>query len=215
MLKVLLVDDEPSVIQLLENLIDWKSWGYTICGTASNGEEALEILKQSNPHLAIVDINMPRLNGLQLLHQASEILYLRTKFIILSAYNDFEYAKTAMRYGVCDYILKPIDDEEMIPTLKRVRKQIDNDIGTLESEVNKLKFAASNYINKIIKYENSEELLERCKRILNLNDNKEMIAAVLAEEIYDVMKSQQPYNEERYSNKLSKLLDMMKSFKLL
>ncbi|HEY5583364.1 MAG TPA: response regulator [Ruminiclostridium sp.] len=179
MLKVLLVDDEPSVIQLLENLIDWKSWGYTICGTASNGEEALEILKQSNPHLAIVDINMPRLNGLQLLHQASEILYLRTKFIILSAYNDFEYAKTAMRYGVCDYILKPIDDEEMIPTLKRVRKQIDNDIGTLESEVNKLKFAASNYINKIIKYENSEELLERCKRILNLNDNNSFRCALV------------------------------------
>jgi len=114
--------------------------GYTICGTASNGEDALEILKQSNPHLAIIDIHMPRSNGLQLLHQASEILYLRTKFINLSAYNDFEYAKTAMRYGVSDYILKPIDDDELIPALKKVRNQIDNEIGTLESEANKMKF---------------------------------------------------------------------------
>ena len=49
MLKVLLADDEPAVIQLLENLVDWETLGYTICGTASNGEDALKILKQSNP----------------------------------------------------------------------------------------------------------------------------------------------------------------------
>jgi len=179
MLKVLLVDDESSVIQLLENLVDWGSLGYSICGTASNGEDALEIIKQSNPHLAIVDIRMPKINGLQLLHQASEILHLRTKFIILSAYSDFEYAKTAMRYGVCDYILKPIDDDELLPALKRVRDQIDNEIGTLESEANKAKFAASNYINRIIKDEISEELIERCKHILGLkNDNSFRCALV-------------------------------------
>jgi len=170
MLKVLLVDDEPSVIQLLENLVDWESLGYTICGTASNGEDALEILKQSNPHLAIVDIRMPKINGLQLLQQASEILHLRTKFIILSAYSDFEYAKTAMRYGVCDYILKPIDDDGLLPSLIRARDQIDKEIGTLESEVSKLKFTASNYINRIIKDEISEELIERCKHILGLKN---------------------------------------------
>ncbi len=171
MLKVLLVDDEPSVIQLLENLIDWESLGYDICGRAQNGEDALEILKQSNPHLAIIDIRMPKINGLQLLRQASEILYLRTKFIILSSYNDFEYARTSMRYGVSDYILKPIDDEEVVPVLKRVTNQIVNEISGLESEASKLKFAASNYINRLIKDESSEELIERCKRILNLNNN--------------------------------------------
>ena len=171
MFKVLLVDDEPSVIQLLENLVDWESLGYSICGTASNGEEALEILKQSNPHLAIIDIRMPKINGLQLLQQASEILYLRTKFIVLSAYNDFEYAKTVMRYRVSDYILKPIDDEELIPALKRVREQIDKEVGTLESKTNKLKFATSNYINRIIKDESSEEVIERCNSILGLKNN--------------------------------------------
>jgi len=179
MYKVLLVDDEPSVIQLLENLVDWGSLGYEICGTSSNGEDALEILKQSNPHLAIVDIRMPRLNGLQLLQQASEILHLRTKFIILSAYNDFEYAKTAMRYGVSDYILKPIDDEELLPALKRVRDKIDNEIGTVESQANKRKFATSNYINRMIKDEISEELIERCKRILGLNDNNSFRCALV------------------------------------
>ncbi|MBW9172418.1 response regulator [Clostridium estertheticum] len=179
MFKVLLADDEPAVIQLLENLVDWESLGYTICGTASNGEDALEILKQSNPHLAIIDIHMPRINGLQLLHQASEILYLRTKFIILSAYNDFEYAKTAMRYGVDDYILKPIDDDELIPALKKVRNQIDNEIGTLESKANKMKFVASNYINRIIKDEISEEFIERCKRILRLDDNSSFRCALV------------------------------------
>lgn len=171
MLKVLLADDEYSVIQLLGNLIDWESFGYTICGTASNGEEALEILKQSNPHLAIIDIRMPKVNGLQLLQQASEILYLRTKFIVLSAYSDFEYAKTAMRYGVSDYILKPIDDEELIPAIKKVRNQIQSEIRTLEAEANKRKFAVSNHINKIIKDGNSEEIIKRCKLMLHLEDS--------------------------------------------
>ena len=179
MLKVLLVDDEPSVIQLLENLIDWASLGYDICGRAQNGEDALEILKQSNPHLAIIDIRMPRINGLQLLRQASEILYLRTKFIILSSYNDFEYAKTSMRYGVSDYILKPIDDEEVVPVLKRVTNQILTEISSLESEASKLKFAASNYINRLIKDESSDELIERCKRILGLNHNNSFRCALV------------------------------------
>ena len=179
MFKVLLVDDEPSVIQLLEKLIDWESLGYIICGTASNGEEALAILKQCNPHLAIVDIQMPRINGLQLLHQASEILYLRTKFIMLSAYSDFEYAKIAMGYRVSDYILKPIDDEELIPALEIVRNQINNEIGTLESKANKLKFAANNYINRMIKDEISDELIERCKRILRLENNNSFRCALV------------------------------------
>jgi two-component system response regulator YesN len=179
MLKVLLVDDEPSVIQLLEDLIDWKSMGFEICGTASNGEEALELLKQSNPHLAIIDIRMPRLDGLQLLQQASKILYLRTKFIVLSAYSDFGYARTAMRYGVSDYILKPIDDDELVPALIKVREQIDNEIGTLEAEVNKLKYAASNYINRIIKDEISEELIESCKRILKFKEDKSFRCALV------------------------------------
>jgi two-component system response regulator YesN len=179
MLKVLLVDDEPSVIQLLKDLIDWQSMGYEICGTASNGEDALKILKQSNPHLAIIDIRMPRIDGLQLLQQASEILYLRTKFIVLSAYSDFDYARTAMRYGVSDYILKPIDDEEVVPALIKVKEQIDNEIGTLESEANKLKFAASNYINRIIKDEISEELMESCKRMLKFKEDKSFRCALV------------------------------------
>ncbi|OPJ61390.1 response regulator transcription factor [Clostridium oryzae] len=179
MLKVLLVDDEPSVIQLLENVIDWKTLGFTICGTASNGEDALEILKQSNPHLAIIDIRMPGMNGLQLLKAASEILYLRTKFVILSAYNDFQYAKTAMRYGAVDYILKPIDDDEVVPVLERVKKQIDIELSAREAEVNKLKFAANNYINRLIKDEASEGLNKRCKRILRVRDNDVLKCALI------------------------------------
>ncbi|MDP4090702.1 MAG: response regulator, partial [Bacillota bacterium] len=177
--KVLLVDDEPSVVQLLESLIDWESLGFDICGTASNGEDALEILKQCNPHLAIIDIRMPKINGLQLLQQASEILYLRTKFIILSAYNDFEYARTAMRFGVSDYILKPIDDDELVPTLKKVREQIENEIDTQEAEVDKLKFAASNYVNRIIKDETNEEFVNKCKRLLNFKDDNLFRCALL------------------------------------
>lgn len=171
MFKVLIVDDENSVIELLESLIDWEALGYTICGTASNGEEALKILKQCNPDLALIDIRMPKINGLQLLHQASEMLYLKTKFIILSAYSDFNYAKTAMRYKVKDYILKPIDDEEIVETLKRVSSEIINDIHKLKAERNKEKFEANNYINSLIKYEMNANIADKCREILDLNNN--------------------------------------------
>lgn len=179
MFKVLLVDDEPSVIQLLEDLIDWKTMGYEICGTASNGEDALEIIKQSDPHLAIIDIRMPRIDGLQLLQQVSEISYLQTKFIVLSAYSDFEYARVAMSYGVSDYILKPIDDDEVIPALIKVKDKIMSELDTLEAEANKLKFQASYYINKIIKDEITEEVIQGCKQILKFNEDESFRCALV------------------------------------
>lgn len=199
MLKVLLVDDEPSVIQLLESLIDWKSLGYTVCGTASNGEEALKLLKSKNPHLAIVDIRMPKVTGLQLIQRASEILYLRTKFIILSAYSDFEYAKTAMRYGVSDYILKPIDDEELVPVLNTMNKKICRELNSLESKANKLKLASSNYINKVIKDEKGEEYIERCKHLLDINDNSPLCCALV--EINQFEKWMNDYEDVEIHNK--------------
>lgn len=118
MYKVLLVDDEIFVRKGLRNLIDWESLGYEICDEADNGQEALEKIKQLEPDLVIADIRMPVLDGLELIRTVTEEGGHSPTFIIVSGYHDFQYAQRALRYGVHDYILKPIDEAELETTLK-------------------------------------------------------------------------------------------------
>ncbi|NIK66747.1 MULTISPECIES: response regulator [unclassified Paenibacillus] len=118
MYKVLLVDDEMFVRKGLRNLIDWESLGYDICDEAGNGQEALEKIRLLKPDLVIADIRMPVLDGLELIQKVTEEGAYSPAFIIVSGYHDFQYAQRALRYGVHDYILKPIDEAELETTLK-------------------------------------------------------------------------------------------------
>jgi two-component system response regulator YesN len=122
--KVVLVDDEIFARQGLKNLIDWEQCGFQVCEEAENGEEALEIIRARNPELVITDIRMPVLDGLELVRAVRESGNHSVRFVIISGYNDFQYAQKAIRFGVQDYILKPIDEEELIATLRQVSEQI-------------------------------------------------------------------------------------------
>ncbi|MFX3634408.1 MAG: response regulator [Candidatus Pristimantibacillus sp.] len=125
MYKVLLVDDEMFVRKGLMNLIDWHSLGYEICGEASNGEEALDSIEQLQPDLVIADIRMPVLDGLALIHQVTSQMENPPLFVIVSGYHDFKYAQQALRYGVHDYILKPIDEMELESTIRKLASALD------------------------------------------------------------------------------------------
>jgi two-component system response regulator YesN len=118
--KVLIVDDEIFVRKGLINLLNWSSLQFDICGEAENGQQALSLIKQLTPDLVIVDIRMPVLDGLELIRQVNEEGEHQPLFIILSGYPDFSYAQQAFRYNVSDYILKPVDEEELTATLKRI-----------------------------------------------------------------------------------------------
>ncbi|WP_336774587.1 response regulator [Paenibacillus sp. MMO-58] len=118
MYKVLLVDDEIFVRKGLRNLIDWESLGYEIGDEAGNGQEAFEKIQLIKPDLVIADIRMPVLDGLELIRKVTEEGAYSPTFIIVSGYHDFQYAQRALRYGVHDYILKPIDEAELETTLK-------------------------------------------------------------------------------------------------
>lgn len=109
-MKILIADDQPSVHQFLEKALRWDFYGITELLHAYNGREALEQIQGAGPELMILDIKMPLLNGLELLQQLKGRSQ-QPKIIILSAYNEFEYAREAMKYGVKNYILKPIDPE--------------------------------------------------------------------------------------------------------
>ncbi len=119
MLKVLLVDDEYFIAQGLLVLIDWKAEGYEIAATASNGREALEYLKGNAVDLVITDIAMPEMSGLELLETVRREHISEAGFVILSGYSDFAFAQQALRDGCMDYLLKPVEREELLRILRR------------------------------------------------------------------------------------------------
>ncbi len=120
MLKVLLVDDEPFILQGLSVLIDWESYGYEIVKTASNGLEALEYLYENPVDLILADIKMPGMTGIELLETVRKGKVTNAYFAFLSGYQDFSYARAALCNDCVDYILKPVNKEELTGLLQRV-----------------------------------------------------------------------------------------------
>ncbi len=125
MIKVLIVDDEPFIRQGLKILIDWESYDCKVVDEASNGKEAIHILQSKEIDLIITDIKMPEMNGLEFIGYVREQISEHIRFIILSGYYEFNYAKQAIKYKATDYILKPIQKEDLINILVRVRKDLE------------------------------------------------------------------------------------------
>lgn len=119
MLEVLLVDDEPFILQGLQVLVDWEKEGYHI-STASNGKEALDYVSSNPVDLIISDIKMPVMTGVELLKAIRTELNQDTYFVILSGYAEFSYAQEALRFDCTDYILKPVESEQLITILRKV-----------------------------------------------------------------------------------------------
>ena len=112
MYKVLIVDDEKYVISLIEKLIDWEKLGINVVGSAGDGMKGVELVEELKPDILIADVKMPGFDGISLVKRVREIDR-DIKFIIISGHKKFEYAKSVMKYNVEDYILKPIDKEEL------------------------------------------------------------------------------------------------------
>ena len=122
-LKVMLVDDEPFILEGLTVLIDWESEGCVIVKTASNGQEAYDYLKDNEVDLVIVDIKMPIMTGLELLERVRREKVSDAYFAILSGYNDFAYAKKAIQYSCMEYILKPVAKDSLLDLLHKAIKK--------------------------------------------------------------------------------------------
>lgn len=122
MIRVIVADDEYKVCQLICQLIHWDALGMQLVGTASNGIEALQMIETEKPDLVLTDIRMPGYDGMELLKRARQANP-GMEFIIISGYSHFEYAQTAIRYGVSDYILKPVNEEALNATLQKVRQR--------------------------------------------------------------------------------------------
>ena len=140
MIRVIIADDEDRVCRLIQALVDWKELDMEVVGTASNGNEALVLIQKVNPDILITDIRMPGCNGLELIEQAKNICP-QLHIMIISGYAHFEYAQSAMRFGVREYLLKPINKEELTAVLLRTKELIEKENIT----DNKNKAASENF----------------------------------------------------------------------
>jgi len=124
MYKVLIADDESIIRNALCGAFDWNEYGMEVVGLGKNGIEALSLVKSLRPDICLLDIQMPLLNGLELIQQINEIDKSIVK-VIISGHDEFEYARKAVELGVYNYILKPIDEDEFVILLKKIRQELD------------------------------------------------------------------------------------------
>lgn len=126
MYKLMLVDDEPEICQGLQKVVDFAALGYEVVGEARNGMEALQIAEEVRPDLVITDIRMPVMDGLTMATRMKKTLP-TVRFIILSGYDEFEYAQKAIEVTALRYLLKPISSKEIIAILQEVRVILDEE----------------------------------------------------------------------------------------
>lgn len=119
-LKVLIVDDEFRIGMLIKKLIKWDEIGLECVDVVDKGETAYRLILSEHPDIVITDIRMPKVSGLDLIRMTKE----QAKFIVISGYKEFEYAHTALQYGVNDYLLKPINGEELNKVLMKIHEEI-------------------------------------------------------------------------------------------
>ena len=123
MIRVVIADDESSIRNGLNTAIPWEELGMSVIGTAKDGMEAWELIQSYKPAIAITDIRMPRMTGLELIKLCRDHK-LPTQFIILSGYDDFSYAQTAIRYGARAYVLKPLKIDELVAELEGLKEEV-------------------------------------------------------------------------------------------
>ncbi len=122
-MKVFIADDEIFVIELLLHLIDWEALDLEVVGTAKDGVTALEKIEKTSPDIVITDIRMPGMSGLDMIKEI-QAKKPTTAFVIISGHNNFEYAQTAIRFGVKDYVLKPINADDLRDILVNLTAEI-------------------------------------------------------------------------------------------
>lgn len=155
---VLILDDEPLILEGLTKAVDWTGMNCRVVGSASNGIDGKRLIEQLRPDIVITDIRMPGLTGLDLAEWNFKVHYAK-KVIILTAYSDFEYARKAIHYQVEDYILKPIDFKKLNQAVQHAADEIkeirlkEEKMKRLENEIeNSKELATSSLLFNIARY---------------------------------------------------------------
>ncbi len=174
MVKVVIADDEEWICRLIKALVDWEKLGLEIAGIAHNGIEAAGMVEQCHPDILITDIRMPGCSGLELIQRVKE-QDKDLEIIIISGYAHFDYAQQAIKFGVGDYLLKPINRAELNATLEKLkervcqRKSVEQDKEELIRKSEKdIRYLQSNLIERLMEHERLELTVSSLKDTYHL-----------------------------------------------
>lgn len=126
MLRTFLVEDEVIIRENIKRMVSWEKYGFELVGEAADGEMALPLIRKSRPDILITDIKMPFMDGLTLSKLVKKEIP-NIKIVILSGYDDFNYAKQAISIGVEDYLLKPITKNALLERLEEIRNHCEDE----------------------------------------------------------------------------------------
>ena len=132
-----LAEDEPPIRRNLIRKIERLAPDFKLLGEASGGEQAINLVKELRPRVLFTDIRMPGMNGLELLEELHR-LYPDLLLVVISGYNEFDYAQHSIRQGVSDYLLKPVDPELLTATLKKLRRTLSERDRDMESGIERI-----------------------------------------------------------------------------
>lgn len=184
----MIVDDEYLIRNLIRNCIDWNEIGIDIIAEASNSVESFNLINKEKPDIILTDINMPMTDGLDMSKYILE-KYPDIKVIVITGYNEFEYAKRSIKIGIRDFILKPIDEEELKNSVLKLKKEIlDEDLRKREyNDIKKKMNAFGNIIDlkDISEADNKTLNIEQIKKFIVQNiSNRDLSLKLVAEYFY-------------------------------
>jgi len=150
-IRVMIVDDDRWMLKGMRSIIPWEDSGFDIFGEATDGQMAFEMIVLHKPEVVFTDIVMPKLSGLELIQKVSKA-GIKTEFVILSGHADFSYAQEAIKLGAFDYLLKPLENEELMDVLERLRQKhnVMNDIESDDFHIDGQNITSDNSTLKLI-----------------------------------------------------------------
>lgn len=184
MYKVIVVDDESEIREGIIRKIPWQELGYTVVGDAENGVDALELVEMTQPDVVISDIRIPFMDGLTLASRIHEV-NLSTQVIIISGFDDFDYARRAVSLNVVEYLMKPINAEELSETLRKLKDKLDRERGQ-QRDMKSLKDLFDTHL-PVLREQFLQELLSGQTDEANLRQRSESLKmGIVADETHPV-----------------------------
>ena len=175
MYRVVVIEDEEAIRKGIIMSIDFSALNCILIGEASNGVEGIKLIQEKKPDIVITDVTMPLMSGIEMIEQTLEFNYTS---IIISGYDEFSYAKKAIKLGVCDYLMKPIDKEELNNVIQSIVSGFDlsSKISGLLKEKNQIE-----HIQLLETLNKEDHLVDKIMEYINLHYSEKIFLSDIAD----------------------------------